>query len=83
MSGELVSRFTDDAQRLGQLEKCALFGFTLFKNVTIWLSYVHVVTYAKTGANGVEDQSMEQVTWDMGKIFGAALFSRSRFALRF
>lgn len=82
-SGEVVNRFADDAQRLGQLELRAHVGHAVSKKVTIWLGYVHLVTYAKTGRDAIEDQSMEQVNWNIGKILGGSLSSRSRLEQRF
>ncbi|UVO54238.1 DUF2490 domain-containing protein [Sphingomonas sp. SUN039] len=82
-SAEVVERFTNDASRLGQLEVRTQIGHPVSKNVTLWLGYVHVVTYARTGRDGIEDQAVQQISWNMGKLLGGSLSSRTRLEQRF
>ena len=82
-SAEVVGRFTNNVGRLGQVEARTQIGHPVSKNVTLWLGYVHVVTYAKTGRDGIEDQAVQQISWNMGKLFGGSLSSRTRLEQRF
>ena len=82
-SGELIGRMTDDAGRLGQIELRAHVGHAISKSVTVWIGYVHVVNYAKTGRDGIEEQFMQQLNWNIGKVLGASLSSRTRLEQRF
>lgn len=82
-SGELIGRMTDDAGRLGQFELRAHVGHAISTSATVWIGYVHVVNYSANGRDGIEDQFMQQVNWNMGKVLGASLSSRSRLEQRF
>lgn len=82
-TAEVVGRFTDDVSRLGQLEIRAVLGTPISKKVTVSVGFVHVITYAKTGRDGIEETPLAQLNWNMGKIFGGALSSRTRLEDRF
>jgi hypothetical protein len=81
-SGELIGRLTDEAGRLGQFEIRAHLGHAFGGNITVWIGYVHVVNYARTGRDAIEEQFMQQLNWNMGKVFGGTLSSRSRLEQR-
>jgi hypothetical protein len=83
VSGEVVGRFTDDIGRLGQLEIRTAVGTPLSKKVTVWVGFVHVITYAKTGRDGLEETPFAQLNWNMGKFLGGSLSSRTRLEDRF
>ena len=82
-TAEIVGRFTDDIGRLGQLEMRALIGTPISKKVTVSVGFVHVITYAKTGRDTLEETPFAQLNWNMGKLFGGALSSRTRLEDRF
>lgn len=82
-SAEVVGRFVDDANRLGQVEARVQIGHRFSKSVTLWAGYVHVVTYAETARNGIEEQAVQQLSWNMGRFLGGTLSSRTRFEQRF
>jgi hypothetical protein len=81
--GEVVGRLTDDIGRVGQLEIRTAVGTPLSKKVTVWVGFVHVITYAKTGRDGLEETPFAQLNWNMGKLLGGALSSRTRLEDRF
>ncbi len=82
-TAEIVGRLTDDVSRLGQLELRGVIGTPVSKKVTISVGFVHVVTYNKTGRAGIEETPFAQVNWNMGKLFGGSLSSRTRLEDRF
>ncbi len=82
-SAEIVGRFTDNADRLGQLESRVQIGRRVSKSVVVWLGYVHLVSYAKAGRDGIEEQAVEQVSWTVGRFLGGTLSSRTRFEQKF
>jgi Protein of unknown function (DUF2490) len=82
-AAEVVARFTDDVGRLGQLEMRAAVGHPVSKAITLYVGYVHTVTYAKVGRDGMEEGVFQQLNWNMGRVLGGALSSRTRFEQRF
>lgn len=83
VSGDVVSRYADDAGRLGQLVFRGQIGTPLSKTVTVWAGYAHAITYARSGSDTVEEQSFEQVNWALGTIGTVRLSSRTRLEQRF
>jgi Protein of unknown function (DUF2490) len=82
-TAEIVGRFTDDISRLGQMEMRGVIGTPVSKKVTISVGFVHVITYNRTGRDGIEETPFAQVNWNMGKLFGGSLSSRTRLEDRF
>jgi Protein of unknown function (DUF2490) len=82
-TAEIVGRFTDDIGRLGQMEIRGLIGTPVSKKVTVSVGFVHVITYAKTGRDTLEETPFAQVNWNMGKLLGGSLSSRTRLGDRF
>jgi hypothetical protein len=82
-TAEIVGRLTDDISRLGQMEMRGIIGTPVSKKVTISVGFVHVITYNRTGRDGIEETPFAQVNWNMGKFFGGSLSSRTRLEDRF
>lgn len=83
VSADVVSRYADDAGRLGQLVLRSQIGTPLSKTVTAWAGYSHAITYARSGPGAIEDRLFEQVNWALGTIGTARLSSRTRLEQRF
>lgn len=83
VSADVVSRYADDAGRLGQLVLRGQIGTPLSRTVTAWVGYARAITYAKSGSNAIEERSFEQVNLALGTIGTARLSSRTRLEQRF
>lgn len=82
-SGELINRISGDPARPSQLEARLELGRRLSRSVTLWVGYVHVVTYRLGQPAGIENQSVEQLNWTMGSVLGVKISSRTRLEQRF
>jgi Protein of unknown function (DUF2490) len=82
-TAEIVGRFTEDVSRVGQLEMRAVIGTPVSKKITVSVGFVHVITYAKTGRDTLEETPFAQLNWNMGKVLGGSLSSRTRLEDRF
>lgn len=82
-SFEATGRVTNGVSRLGQVELRSQIGTPVSKSVTLWVAYVYFMTYAQTGRNLLEQQSVEQVNWTIGKVGRATVSSRTRLEQRF
>jgi hypothetical protein len=83
ISGELINRVSADETRSSQLEARLQIGHRLTDRLTGWIGYVHVVTYVADGRNGIDNQVVEQLNWNMGTLGKLRLSSRTRLEQRF
>ena len=83
ISGELINRVSVDDTRSSQLEARLQIGHRLTDRLTGWIGYVHVVTYVADGRNGIDNQMVEQLNWNMGTLGKLRLSSRTRLEERF
>lgn len=82
-SVEIVGRVSDDTTRPSQLESRFQLGRALDKHVTLWAGYVHVVSYNSGRRDGIEDQAVEQLNWNPGRIGPFKFGTRTRLEQRF
>ena len=80
---EIVGRISDDSTRPSQVEARFQIGRTLGEHVTLWAGYVHVVSYNDGRRAGIEDQAVEQLGWNPGRIGPFDLATRTRIEQRF
>lgn len=82
-SVEIVGRIADDRTRPSQVEARFEMGRKLGERTSLWAGYVHVVSYNLGRRDGIEDQAVEQLNWNLGKIGPLELRSRTRLEQRF
>ena len=82
-SVEIVGRIADDTTRPSQLESRFQIGRALDKHVTLWAGYIHVVSYNSGRRAGIEDQAVEQLNWNAGRIGPIRFSTRTRLEQRF
>ena len=82
-SVEIVGRISDDTTRPSQLESRFQVGRALDRHVTLWAGYVHVVSYNDGRRDGIEDQIVEQLNWNPGRIGALKFGTRMRLEQRF
>lgn len=80
---EIVGRISDDPTRPSQVEARFQLGRALGEHVTLWAGYVHVVSYNDGRRDGIEDQAVEQIGWNPGRIGPFELGTRTRIEQRF
>jgi hypothetical protein len=80
---EIVGRISDDPTRPSQVETRFQLGRALGEHVTLWAGYVHVVSYNDGRRDGIEDQAVEQLGWNPGRIGPFILATRTRIEQRF
>lgn len=80
---EIVGRISDDPTRPSQVESRFQLGRVLGEHVTLWAGYVHVVSYNDGRRDGIEDQAVEQLTWNPGRVGPFELGTRTRIEQRF
>lgn len=82
-SVEVVGRIADDRTRPSQIESRFEIGRALNEHVTLWAGYVHIVSYNIGRRDGIEDQAVEQLNWNVGNVGPFRLASRTRLEQRF
>jgi Protein of unknown function (DUF2490) len=83
LSGEVVSRFSDNRNGLYEVEATALVGYRLNKTVTVWAGYVHDPQYSGGDFTVMEHRAREQVTFDnVAKLGSGKLNARIRMEQR-
>lgn len=83
LSGEVVGRADREHAGPSQLETRLQLGHSIGRDLTLWVGYVHVVSYPPLGRVGLEDQVVEQLNWKAGSIAGITFSSRTRLEQRF
>jgi hypothetical protein len=81
-SAELIGRVGDD-ERTSQIEGRLQVGHALSKSVTAWVGWVHIASYVPSGLDTHEDQVVEQLNWNIGKVGRFKLSTRTRVEQRF
>jgi hypothetical protein len=81
-SVEIVGRVSDDSTRPSQIESRFQIGRAVDPHVTLWAGYVHVVSYNIGRRDGIEDQAVEQLSWNPGRIGPFKFASRTRLEQR-
>jgi hypothetical protein len=82
-SVEIVGRLSDDPTRASQLESRFQIGHALGRTLTLWVGYVHVVSYNDGHRDGIEDQAVEQLNWNPGNLGPIKFSARTRLEQRF
>lgn len=83
LSGEVVSRFSDNRNGLYEVEATALVGYRLNKTVAVWAGYVHDPQYSGGDFTVMEHRAREQVTFDnVAKLGSGKLNARIRMEQR-
>ena len=83
ISGEVVGRADREHTGPSQLETRLQLGHSIGRDLTLWVGYVHVVSYPPLGRVGLEDQVVEQLNWKAGSVAGITFSSRTRLEQRF
>jgi len=80
---EVVGRISDDPTRPSQVESRFQLGRALGEHLSLWAGYVHVVSYNGGRRDGIEDQAVEQLGWNPGRVGPIELGTRTRIEQRF
>lgn len=83
LSGEVVTRFSDNRHGLYEVEATTMLGYRVASNVTLWAGYVHDPLYAGGDFMVTEHRIREQVTFDnVAKLGSGKLSARMRLEQR-
>lgn len=75
LSGDVVTRFSDNRDGLYEVEITGLVGYRLSKQVTLWAGYVHDPLYSGGHHTVDEHRAREQVTFDNIATLGSGRLS--------
>lgn len=79
---EVQPRTADGVGRLGQLLLRSGLGWKFSDAVTVYGGYLRLVTPVRGGRDGQEDRPFAQLSWNLGRLAGGGLSSRTRLELR-
>ncbi|USI74358.1 DUF2490 domain-containing protein [Sphingomonas morindae] len=80
---ELQPRFVDGGARIGQVIARGALGWKLTPRISLYQGYAHVAHPDDALVRDVnEERSFQQLSWDLGRVLGGRLSSRTRFEQR-